>query len=231
MFGPQVLHDIRSVTKSVTSLLYGIALDRGYVPPPEALLLAQFPEYFELAGEESRARLTVGHALTMTMGAAWDESIPYSDPRNSGIAMENAPDRLHYVLSQKIVSEPGSKWTYCGGAVALLGVLIARGAAMPLEEFARRVLFAPLHIRVFEWLRGRDGTASAASGLRLCARDLLQIGQVILAKGHWEGRQLVTRAWVEASIQPFIPTGDGLEYGRLWFLGDAHVRCLSGKCR
>ncbi len=106
-FGPDTLHDLRSVTKSVVGLLYGIALDRRLVPPPDAPLLAQFPEYPDLAADPARALLTVENALTMTMGFAWDEQRPYTDPANSEIAMENAPDRYRYILDQPIVAAAG----------------------------------------------------------------------------------------------------------------------------
>ena len=74
--GPDSLYDLRSVTKSIVSLLYGIALDTGLVPPPEAPLLAQFPGYDDLAAEPRRASLTICHALTMTLGMDWDEQRP-----------------------------------------------------------------------------------------------------------------------------------------------------------
>lgn len=220
-FGPESLHDLRSVTKSVVGLLYGIALDRGLVPPPEAPLLGQFPEYPDLAGDPRRASLTVAHALTMTLGTAWDEQRPYTDPANSEIAMENAADRYRFVLDRPFDADPGTRWIYSGGAVALVGTLIERGTGQTLPRFAREALFEPLGISVFEWAAGRDGIASAASGLRLRPRDLLRIGALLIDRGEWRGRRIVSRGWLEASFAPAIPTGDGLEYGRLWFLGDA----------
>ena len=68
-FGPTVLHDVRSVSKSVVGLLYGIALAEGKVPPPEAGLYAQFPEYADLAAQPGRDRLTLGQALSMTLAS------------------------------------------------------------------------------------------------------------------------------------------------------------------
>jgi CubicO group peptidase (beta-lactamase class C family) len=134
-FGPTVLHDLRSVTKSMVGMLYGIALADGKVPPPEARLYDQFPEYPDLASQPGRDRITVAHALSMTMGTEWDElTFPYSDPRNSEIKMEAAPDRYRYILALPIVAEPGSKWTYCGGATALLGRLIAKGTGERLTD-------------------------------------------------------------------------------------------------
>ena len=227
-FGPETLHDLRSVTKSVVGLLYGIALDRGLVPPPDAPLMAQFSEYGDLAADPARAGITVRHALTMTLGTEWDEERPYTDPENSEIAMETAPDRYRFVLERQVTAEPGTRWVYSGGAVALAGALIARGSGKPLQDFAREALFAPLGIAGFVWAAGHDGVASAASGLRLTARDLLKIGRMVLAKGVHEGRRIVPAAWIEASLTSEIGTGDGLDYGRLWFLGRAEVPAFSG---
>lgn len=227
-FGPGTLHDLRSVTKSVVGLLYGIALDSGLVPPPEAPLLAQFPQYPDLAGDPARAALKVEHALTMTLGTEWDEQRPYTDPQNSEIAMEHAPDRYRFILERPFVAEPGSRWIYSGGAVALLGALIARGAGTTLPEFARKVLFEPLGIRGFEWAEGGDGVASAASGLRLRPRDLLRIGTMVLDRGRFEDRRVVPAEWLDASFTRRAETGDGLGYGYLWFLGTAPVPFLKG---
>jgi CubicO group peptidase (beta-lactamase class C family) len=228
-FGPDTLHDLRSVTKSVVALLYGIALERGLVPPPEAPLLAQFPEHHDIVEADSqRARLTVAHALTMTLGTRWDEQIPYTDPANSERAMEQAPDRLRFVLASPVEVDPGTRWTYSGGATALLGALIVRGSGRPLPGFAREVLFDPLGIARFEWAAGRDGVHSAASGLRMTPRDLALIGELVLAGGAWAGRQVVPAAWLEASFRTAVPTGDGLEYGRHWFLGALPVPALRG---
>ncbi len=163
-FGPATLHDLRSVTKSVVSLLYGIALDQGLVPPADAPLLAQFPEYprsrrrsaARAAPHRPRSDHDAGHGV--------DEQRPYTDPANSEIAMERAPDRTRFILDRPIIAEPGARWSYSGGAVALLGALIARGAGATLPEFARRVLFEPLGISSFEWMAGRDGVASPRPG-------------------------------------------------------------------
>ena len=100
-FAPDVLHDLRSVSKSVVALLYGIALADGKVPPPEAKLYDQFPEYADLAKQPGRDRLTMHHVLSMTLGLEWDElTIPYGDLRNSENAMEAAPDRFRFILER-----------------------------------------------------------------------------------------------------------------------------------
>jgi CubicO group peptidase (beta-lactamase class C family) len=230
-FGPETLHDLRSVTKSIVGLLYGIALDRGLVPPPDAPLLGQFPEYPDLAADPQLAHLTILHALNMTLGMQWDEQLPYTDPANSEIAMETAPDRDRYILTRPFVAAPGERWIYSGGAVALLGHIIAKGSGVTLPEFARQALFTPLGITAFEWAQGRDGVASAASGLRLRPLDLLRIGEMVLAGGAWGGTRIVPRAWLDASFTPAIGTDQGVQYGRLWYIGEGTTPALPGTHR
>ncbi len=213
-FDADTLHDVRSVSKSVVALLYGTALAQGKVPGPDEPLLPNFPEYPDLVADPAKARLTVGHALTMTLGLDWDESVPYTSSANSEIAMEEAPDRYRYVLERPFTAEPGLTWHYCGGATTLLGSLIAKGTGRPLEEYARTALFEPLGI-TFEWSTGADGVALAPAGLRLRPRDLAAIGQLVLEGG----RDVVPGTWIEELLKPRIKIDEGFEYGYQWYVG------------
>lgn len=217
-FGPEVLHDLRSVSKSIVGLLYGIALNEGKVPGPEEVLVDHFP-YKDLAEDPERRKMRVKHALSMTLGLKWDESLPYTDERNSEIAMEMANDRYRFILEQPSVDEPGSKWTYTGGSTALLAHLIAKGTGRQLHDYAKEKLFVPLGIDKSEWTPGTNGEPAAASGLRLTARDLARVGRMALDKGQWKGRQIVPADWLEASFTRHVPSEDGLFYGYQWWLG------------
>ena len=216
-FGPEELHDLRSISKSIVSLLYGIALDRDLVPPPEAGLLAQFPEYADLA-EPQRNAITIEHVLTMQMGLEWNEQLPYTNPKNSEVAMELAEDKLRFILSRPIVDTPGTTWSYSGGSTALLGALISRGSGQTLAEFAQEALFQPLGINKSDWVLGLDGkTHAAASGLRLTAPDLARIGTLLANKGQYQGQQIVSQSWITRSFTAHAAAG-GLRYGYQWWL-------------
>ena len=217
-FDADTLHDLRSISKSIVSLLYGMALAEGKVPALDTPVLDAFPAYADLAADKPRRAIHVAHLLSMTMGLAWNEDLPYSDPRNSEIAMENSPDRYRYVLAQPVVATPGAAWRYSGGATAILGHLIARGAGMPLLEFARTRLFAPLGIEQAAWTPGLNGEAAAASGLRLRPGDLARIGQLVLQRGSWQGSQIVPTDWIAASLTPRTPAFEGVQYGYHWYL-------------
>ena len=218
-FTGDTVHDLRSVSKSIVGLAYGIALAEGKVPPLDTPLLDLFPQYTDLAADPARRRITVEHALTMTMGTDWDEDIPYSDPRNSEIMMEAAPDRYRFILERPIVAEAGKRWTYNGGATALLGHLIARGTGQTLDVYAWKKLLAPLGIASGEWVKSTNGEPAAASGLRLTPRDLARIGQMLVQGGTWQGRTLVPADWLKASFTSRAEIGDGLTYGYQWWLG------------
>jgi CubicO group peptidase (beta-lactamase class C family) len=231
-FGPETLHDMRSVSKSVVGLLYGVTLGAGQVPVPEASLLAQFPEYPDLSADPTKHALTIQHALTMTLGTEWDElTLPYTDPRNGETAMNNAADRYRYVLERPMIDRPGRRWTYNGGATALLGRLIEKGTGRQLYDFARAALFEPLGIGKTEWRRGTDGEPIAASGLRLTPRDLARIGVMILGGGQWNGRQVIPADWLAASFTPAISMPDGRQYGYQWYLGAVPMNDGNGGVR
>lgn len=216
--GPQTRHDLRSVTKSIVGLLYAIARDEGIVSEPNASLIKQFPQYADLAQDTERQKITIAHTLTMTMGMAWDESLPYSDPRNSEIAMERAPDRYRFILEQDLTGEPGKKWNYSGGATAIIAKLIADGSGMSLDEFADSRLFEPLGITKYTWVRGFDGEPSAASGLRMRAPDLAKIGQLIVTKGRFEGQKIVSEKSLNEMLKPQIQIDNDFNYGHFWYL-------------
>ncbi len=222
-FGPDTLHDMRSVTKSIVAVLYGIALSLGRVPPPEAPLLAQFPEYADLATDPRRARWTIDHALTMTLGTEWNENVPYTSAANSELAMEHAPDRLRFVLDRPLAAEPGTRWIYSGGATALLGALTARGTGQDLTHFARTVLFDPLGIGATEWARGLDGAPSAASGLRIRPRDLAAIGDMLLAGGITGSTRIVAAKWITRCLTCAVAMPDRGCFGRQWYTGRTTV--------
>jgi CubicO group peptidase (beta-lactamase class C family) len=219
-FGPTVIHDLRSVSKSVVSWIYGIALAQGKVPTPETRLSAAFPQYADLQQQPGRAELTVGHVLSMTVDMDWDElTIPYGDLRNSENAMEAAPDRYRYVLERPILGPPGVKWTYNGGCTTLLARLIADGTGEKLHAYARRVLFEPLGFGANEWVLSKDGNEIAASGLRLLPRDMVKIGQLVLNGGAWDGKQVVPADWVKRATTPVVHMPDGRGYGYHWYTG------------
>ena len=223
-FGPETLHDVRSVTKSVVSLLFGIAMADHAITSLDSPVLDYFPEYKDLQTPDRR-KIRLRDLLTMTSGLHWDEwSDPYGDVRNSETAMDLASDRYRYILSQSIDSAPGTRWRYSGGDAALVAAVIARSTKIPIEMYAGKKLFAPLGIAKFVWLKDRRGIPFAASGLRLLPRDMAKIGLLMLHEGRDPtGRQIVSESWIRESTTPHVTAVEDknctIKYGYFWWLG------------
>lgn len=222
-FGPDVQHDVRSVSKSVTSLLVGIAIEQGLIASIDEPVYRHFPEFDGLRSPE-RDLITIRHLLTMSSGLDWDENLPYSDPNNSEIRMVFAPDPYRFAWEQKPVAPAGEWYNYNGGSTELLAQILQKVGGARLEDFSRMALFEPLGISQFEWQQNPNGQAAAASGLRLRPRDMAKIGQLILAGGRWGDRQVVPEAWIRDSTAPQIAGSQLYFYGFQWWLGRSLVR-------
>jgi len=222
-FNSASLHDVRSITKSIIGTLYGVALGEKLVPALNNPIIVTYPEYRTNADYDD---ITIEHVLNMTAGINWCEDYSYDDPRNDEIAMERAVDRYDYIFTRLRTGPAGVTWRYSGGCSALLGGAISRMSGKPLSRYAEQALFAPLEINDAAWYSGADGVDSAASGLRLTARDLLKVGQLILNNGQYKGTQLVPVSWIEAMLKPRIKTNDDYfcAYGYHWFAGRHYHR-------
>src|ERR1700688_4839242 len=103
-----------------------------------------------------------------------------------------------------MVAAPGTQWNYNSGSTELLGAVLRKATGKPVDELARTLLFGPLGITDVEWYPYPGGNVSAAAGLRLRPRDLAKIGQLILQRGAWNGAQIVSAGWIDASTTPQI---------------------------
>jgi CubicO group peptidase (beta-lactamase class C family) len=215
-FGPQIKHDLRSITKSVVSLLLGIAIGQKKVSGVDDPVLSFFPGYADLQTPEKH-RIRLHHLLTMSSGLAWSATTSHIDAGEG--ALGTPGDSVRYVLQLPAAAPPGTKYNYSGGDTHLLGAVIAQATGQSLQDFARTALFEPLGIADWEWMTYNNGVLAAASGLRMRPRDLLKLGQLVLAKGAWNGRQVVPAEWIEQSTQPHIDATDFLFYGYQWWLG------------
>jgi CubicO group peptidase (beta-lactamase class C family) len=221
-FNAETNHDLRSITKSVTALILGIEIGKGRIAGVDLPVLAAFPEYADLRPPE-KDKITLRHLLAMSQGLAWDEDRPYSDPRNSEIQMDEAPDPVRYALAQPVQEPAGTVYNYSGGSATIIAALLHKVTGQTLDSLARNELFEPLGITDFEWIRFPSGEPVAASGLRMRPRDLAKIGQLVLNHGVWKGAQVVPADWVGAATSPQI-NGQGIYfYGYQFWLGRSFV--------
>ena len=220
-FSPTEKHDIRSISKSVTSLLIGVAVSEDRFPPLDSPVIDYFPEYADLRTPENR-RITFRHLLTMSHGLQWDESRNWKSRANNERQLLEANDPCRYVLEQKMVLPPGASFNYSGGATSLLAAALAKAVGRSIDVYAREKLFEPLGITDVEWL-GSAGSAEVAAfaGLRLRPRDLAKLGQLVADEGRWNGRQILSASWIDESTTPRMNAeGHGaLYYGYHWWLG------------
>jgi hypothetical protein len=218
-----VIHDLRSVSKSVVGACIGIAISQGKIKSEDQLVFDFFEDYSQYRND-GREKLTIAHLLTMTSGLQWNEDVPYDNPENSEIQMSNSPDAIGFVLSRKIMDEPGTKWQYNGGTTAVLAEIIQRVSGKNVHEFAKAFLFAPLRITQSEWtfISGTQ-TPAAASGLRLTSRDMLKFGMLYLYGGKWGDKQLLTKEWVERSLISQAQRPNGAGYGYHFYVYNYNV--------
>jgi CubicO group peptidase (beta-lactamase class C family) len=216
-FEAGTLHDMKSVSKSVASLAVGIAVDRGLLRVDEPIL-SFFPELADLRSPELD-RLRLEHALTMSLGLKWVEATPSTgDEDNDEARMNRSRDPARFVLSLPVTAPAGREFFYNTGALRLVSAIMRRVTGRPLDEFARETLFEPLGITGAEWNRVKGDTDSGG-GLRLRPRDMMKIGQLVLAGGRWDGRQIVSKTWIDAATAPHLDATGLWFYGYLWWLG------------
>lgn len=206
------LHDVRSVTKSVVSACIGIALSQGLIKSIDQPVWEYFPEY-AAQNKGNKSSLTIKHLLTMTSGLDWNENLPYTDPANSEIQMDKSADPILFVLSRKLVSEPGTQWNYNGGTTQVLAAIIKKASGVEVDEFAMKNLFSPLGISNFHWIKFEDSLRGsnvplAAAGLRMRSRDMLKFGILYMNRGSWNHKEILTEAWVADSHKSQITRGD-----------------------
>ncbi|HXP03104.1 MAG TPA: serine hydrolase [Stellaceae bacterium] len=222
VYNADMLHDLRSVTKSVTSLVVGIALDRGWIKDLDAPVLSFFPEYADLRNPE-KDRITLRHLLMMSTGFLWDENIPYTNPDNSEIRLYEAADPYRYVLERPVADPPGKIFNYVTGAPSVIGAVLHKATGKQIDQLEKEALFAPLGITDAAWIKFDNGDTMAGGGLRLRPRDLAKIGQLVLARGTWQGQQIVSAAWIDQSTAPRLNAYSMYFYGYFWWLGRSLV--------
>lgn len=222
-FGTDTLHDMKSVSKSVASLVVGIAIDRGLISGVDEPIFSFFPELSDLRSPE-KDRIRLSHVLDMSMGLAWVEATPATGNfDNDEARMNMAWDPCRYVLGRPVTAPAGQEFFYNTGALRLVSAIIRKATGQPLDDFARSALFDPIGITGAVWDRVR-GETDAGGGLRLRPRDMARIGQLVLAGGRWNDRQVVSRDWLATSTEARRKAVDNMSYGFLWWLGDARLQ-------
>jgi CubicO group peptidase (beta-lactamase class C family) len=214
------LHTIQSVTKSVTSALYGIAIRRGELRSLDEEIERYFPRFAHLFKDPVKNSITIRDLLTMSAGIKWDEFTHlYTNPLNDAASMESSDDWLKFILSPPMAYAPGERFVYNSGITILLSHILEKAVNMPVDKYAQRYLFETLGIKDFYWKKTPRGLTDTESGLYLSSRDFAKFGQLYLDNGIWQGSQILPKGWVESTMKPAFNTGyKGNSYGFQWWL-------------
>ena len=213
------LHTMQSVSKTVTSVILGIAMTRGDFKAGVDTPVLKYFDATKVKNVDARKRhMTLKDVLTMTTGLDWNEDVPYDDPRNDADLMEATDDWVQYVIDRPMATDPGKVFNYSSGATELLAYIFQKETGQDIEAYGEKYLFRPLGIK-HHWKRTYLGLVDTEGGLFITGADLAKIGYLYMHDGIWGGNRIVSSAWVKQSLTPFVDTGwQGLKYGFKWWL-------------
>ncbi len=218
--GPDSTMDVRSVTKSFTSALIGIAIARGFIDGTDDTL-GQFlvPGVVGFL-DPAKSAISIHHLLTMSAGFQWRQGRLGRDFTDWHLS----DDHVQFVLDKPMVTVPGTTFAYSDGVAHLLSVILTEATGRKADEFAAEYLFAPLGITERTWLRGNRGYNFGGVRLQLSLRHMWKFGELYLNRGRIGGTRVVSETWVQRSTQAYLSTDGyspfGPEYGYLWWIGE-----------
>ena len=219
-------HIIRSCTKSIVSLLIGIAIDRGYIEDLQSPVLDLFPGRTVDNIDANKEKMTLENLLTMTSGFRCRDSYIY---RWSGLnQMRASKDWIQFMLDLPMTETPGTRFEYCNGSSFLLSAIITETTGMSALEFAKKYLFGPLGITDVIWPTNPQGINIGWGELSMLPHDLAKIGYLYLWGGQWDGEQIVPSSWVEDSTRKHISATLEDGYGYQWWVDDSGIYMALG---
>ncbi|MDY8137451.1 serine hydrolase [Aquimarina sp. 2201CG5-10] len=191
-FEKDSLHDTRSSFKSVTSLLAGIAIDKGLFKVED-----EIQQFISEWKNDPRGKITVKNLLEMKSGLACEGFFGIGPDCES--EMWETKNWLKYILNIPLRHNAGLNWAYTSMEPELVGIIISRTSGMTLMEFAKTHLFKPLGIENYKWYITPNGGGYAAGSFNMKPIDMLKIAQLVLNKGNWGGQQIVSEKWIDES--------------------------------
>ncbi len=230
-FTAESIHRINSCTKSITSALIGIALNKGIISNVNEKMADFFPEYEIENLTADKQNITLEQMLTMSTGLEWYEmEYSYDDERNSFYQWARSDDRVKYVLDLPIAEIPGTVYNYNSGVSHMLSAIIQKKSGMRTDSFAMKNLFEPLGINDFFWRYDSNRISNGGHGLRLSPRDMAKFGYLYLKNGLWDANQIVPENWVKESSKPKIQRKyiKDFYYGYQWWVSPDDYYCAVG---
>jgi len=205
------VHDLASVTKSITSLLIGIAIDKGYIRDEDQLVFQYFPEY--KIKNDTLLKLKIRDLLNMSSGF----KCSWLNGENELKQMNDSEDWVKFMFDLPFISLPGTLFSYCSGNFYLLAEILQRTTKMTCLDFAEKYLFEPLDFGQTFWENNDKGVNHGWGDLYLSTYDMAKIGYLILNDGKWSGREIISEEWLER-IKPLYRISGTESYGYGWWL-------------
>jgi CubicO group peptidase (beta-lactamase class C family) len=217
--GANDFFDVRSVTKTVTSMLVGIAIERGDLRGLDQTVGDLLGDVVPDLAPETR-RVTLRQLLTMTSGLPWRELNSVAQDYSAWVG---SPDPLRWILAKPLEHEPGTFWHYNTGASHIPSAMLSVATGASARAFAQEHLFGPLDAEIGGWPADPRGYNFGGHGISLQGRTLVKLGRLFLDGGVYRGRQIVPRDWVrESTIARSATTNDAVTwasgYGYFWWL-------------
>lgn len=193
------LHTVQSVTKSFTSALVGIAIEKGFIKDVNQKILDFFPDLDSIENLDGRKRnIRIEDLLTMRTGTDFHEH-GFGSPNFELNRLAAGWDT--YYLNRSMINDPGKGFNYDSGGVVLLSGILKNTTGKHADEFADKYLFEPLGITKRFWIKNSEGHPHTGGGLHLTLRGMAKLGQLYLRKGKWKGVQIVPEQWVDESFK------------------------------
>jgi CubicO group peptidase (beta-lactamase class C family) len=227
----ETIHDIRSAGKSVTSLLLGIAIDKGLVKNTEQCIYDFFPSpKFTQPKTDAHRNIKIRHLLAMSSGLSADD-----DDGNSPGGTGNWLTEDHWVnfaSSLPMIFEPGQKFVYNDICPMLVGAIIEETSGKKLSDFAKENLFSPLGIREYYWYTAPNGSTVPMGNLYLSTLDFAKLGQLVINKGRWQGKKIISSTWINEMLTKQLDIDDGVAngYGYFWWRATKNVNSKKYGC-
>lgn len=185
--------NIESATKSIVSILVGIAIDKDLIKDENVSIKNLIPEYYTKRTGLDKDSITIKSLLTMQAG--WDS--------NNGRNLKGY-DWIATAMSNKLKFKPGSAFLYSDIEPHFLVHIIEKQSRLKVTEFAKVNLCSPLNITIANWLKSPNGKSMGGGPLFMTARDMARFGQLILKKGIINGNTIVDSAWIEKMTNNYV---------------------------
>ncbi len=222
-------HDLASCTKSITSTIVGIALNKGYIRSVKQPVLDLFPNRTVANIDANKKAMTLEHLLTMSAGLDC-----HSDQGEITLRqMWQHPDWVQFALDLSMIEEPGTRFEYCSCASHLLSAIVKENTGMNTLAFAQKHLFKRLGISDISWPASNFEVNNGWGRLRMQPHDMAKIGYLYLNNGSWDGEQLLSPEWVDAATKkhssppPDRKPWDG--YGYQWWISSLGAYSARGR--